>query len=141
MASSLAIKFRGRKHALGDHGGFAIFFKPPEKTAAIAFVAHRRTGKFHANQQRIQVAIHAHFAQQQFLAAAFALGPQFPARAAVERDESGRARALQRLAIHESQHQHFAAGIVLDDRRDQAAVLRKVELHFCSLKTKNPLAG
>ncbi len=70
-----------------------------------------------------------------------ALGPQFLARTAVERDESGKTRAFQRFAVHESQHEHFVAGIVLNDRGDQAIVLGKVEVHFLLPKNKKPAGG
>ena len=95
-------------------------------------MADRAALEFDAHQQRVPVAIDAHLAQQQLLAAGLALDPELFARAAVESDEAGLLRHRERLAVHEAEHQDFAVDVVLHDGRNQPVFFFEIEFHCVS---------
>ena len=60
--------------------------------------------RFDTYEERIRVAIHAHLADPQNVAARFAFLPKLVSRAAEEDDFSGAVRLREGLWIHEAEH-------------------------------------
>src|SRR5205807_965430 len=110
----------------------AIIAKAAEKAASVAFVTDARTCRLDAHQYGIGVAVHAHLAHAQGMAAPFSLTPQLAARAAVKRHGAARARLLIRLLVHETEHQHLARSRILNNRGNKPVELGKVEIHPAS---------
>src|SRR5207245_4313124 len=111
----------------------AVRIKTPEKTASVALVADARPGRVDADQYRIGVAVHAHFAHVQRVAAQFSFAPEFAPRTAEKRHRATRARRLIRFLVHETEHQHLARPRILDDGGNEPAELGKIEIHPASL--------
>src|SRR6266702_448721 len=151
MASSArlhAINNMGIEGAFLYDGIPAVLVETPEKTASVAFMADAWPGRVDADQYRIGVAVHAHFAHLQRVAAQFPFAPEFAPRTAEKSHRATRARRLIRFLVHETEHQHLARPRVLDDGGNEPAELGKIEIHPSSLggaptaapspHTKNP---
>ena len=82
------------------------------------------------DEHRVLVAVDEHVAHREPVAGGLALGPQRVARAAEERDVAGAPRDVPGLLVHEADHQHFAAHVVLHDRGNQSVQFRKVHRRF-----------
>src|SRR6266571_7948426 len=83
MASSArlpAINNMGIEGAFLYDGIPAVLVETPEKTASVAFMADAWPGRVDADQYRIGVAVHAHFAHLQRVAAQFPFAPEFVPR-------------------------------------------------------------
>jgi hypothetical protein len=100
------------------------------------------------HQHRVIVAVDENLANFETVAGRFAFGPQRVARAAEERDVAALTRDLPRAIVHEADHEHFAAGRILYDCRDQPVQLGKVhkrharaEAGAFSTKQKGPRAA
>lgn len=80
--------------------------------------------------------------QPQPVPRSLSFGPKLVATAAEKRDVACRERTLARLAIHKTQHQHFAGRLILHNRWRQTLHLVKINyrIHeFClSRKNKKP---
>ena len=92
------------------------------KAGPLAGVA-RRTGRLDQRQQRVAVAVVADRPDRLRVARRRALVPQLLARAAEEVHLARLARAPQRLGVHVGERQHLAGAPVLDDARDQPALV------------------
>jgi hypothetical protein len=93
---------------------------------------------FHTDEERVGVAIEEELANAKDVAASFAFFPEALAGAAVEVDFAGALGVFERFGIQEAEHQHFARGVVLNDRGDQPVQLCKGKFHQSLPKTKNP---
>src|SRR6266566_3669475 len=136
MASSArlpAVNDMGIEGAFLYDGIPAVLVETPEKTASVALVADARARRVDADQYRIGVAVHAHFAHLQRVAAQFSFAPEFAPRTAEKRHRATRARRLIRFLVHETEHQHLARPRVLDDGGNEPAELGKIEIHPASL--------
>src|SRR5436190_23270199 len=107
----------------------ATLVRLPEKARPlprVADIAVAEPGDL--EEHRVLVAVDEQRGHLQPVPRRLPLGPQRVARAAEEGREPGRARALQRLVVHEPDHQHLAARLVLDDRRYQPREFRKIHM-------------
>src|SRR3546814_17350996 len=73
----------------------------------------------HDEQQRVLIAIDAHFGHIEPVARRLALAPQRPARSRPEMRLTGGARPLDRLGVHMRDHQQRARIRTDDDRGDE----------------------
>src|SRR3546814_918912 len=73
----------------------------------------------HDEQQRVLIAIDAHFGHIEPVARRLALAPQRPARSRPEMRLTGGARPLDRLGVHMRDHQQRARIRIDDDRGDE----------------------
>jgi len=113
----------------GSNRSFSIWFQFPEKATPVALMTDARPDGFDTHEERIGVAIHAHFADPQHMAARLALLPKLVARAAEEHHLTSALCLGEGLRIHEAEHQHVASVLVLDDGRYQSAAFLKLNLH------------
>src|SRR5205807_2712466 len=126
---------------LDDHFA-AVLIDPPEKATAVTLVADARPRRVDADQDRIGVAIDAHFAHAQRVAALFALAPELASCAAVERDLAAGSRRLISFLVHETEHKHFARPRILNDRGNKPIELSEIQIHLPSqLKSRPHTAG
>src|SRR4029453_156103 len=108
-----------------------------EETGSLAAVADVAIAEAcDPKQHGVLVAVLQDAPHLQAVSRRFPLGPQFSAASAEERGEAGGARDGQRFFVHEANHQHFAAAVVLNDCRYQSIEFAKV--HLKSWKTKKP---
>src|SRR5688500_17244395 len=77
----------------------------------VADVAIAQSGDHH--QQRVVVAVDQNAFDSQLVAGSFPLHPQFVARAAEEGRKPALDGAVERLLIHEADHEHFMRRVVL----------------------------
>src|SRR5216683_1138677 len=110
-----------KKSALRDHPRRPFVIQAAKKTTAVAFVADARSDWIDADDQSIGIAIGANVGDFQDMAAGLSLFPKFVTRPGKEDYFAGAARQFERFGIHEAEHQHIAAGFILDDGGDQAA--------------------
>ncbi len=113
-------------------------------------MAHQAVAlNFDLEQQRIVVAIGRSLNHPQPVAAGLALHPQLLPRPAPECDKTRLERLRIARFIQEAEHQHLARLRILDDPRNQAIHLRKINLHHLAhlhllnsllRKQKGPLA-
>src|SRR4030095_11885428 len=89
--------------------------------AGVTDVAVAETGD--AEQHRVLVAVLQDAPHLQPIARGFPFCPELASASAEERGESSRACDGQRLFVHEADHQHFAATVVLNNRWYQAVEL------------------
>jgi hypothetical protein len=82
-----------------------------------------------AQQQRVAIAVGVRRNYAQAIAGTLAFGPELIASSAVERHVTVLQRAIQSLAIHETYHQDFTIGRILDYCGKQSAHL--FEIKFC----------
>ena len=92
-------------------------------------MANSGADRVYANQQRIHIAIHPNIPHFQYMAALFALAPQFVPRAAEKRDFSARLRRGVRFGVHKAQHEDFARGRILNHRGNQAVEFLEIQVH------------
>jgi hypothetical protein len=101
-------------------------------------------------KHRVAVAICPRPDNLKAIAGGFSFGPQSLASATVEGDEPCSQRRLQRLPVHEANHEQFRGSGVLNDCGSQALHFAEVDLHRKLLvvnpgvrpraaETKNPL--
>ncbi len=119
---------------------------PRSVVADHAFAQHS-----HLQQNGVAIAVGRSRDHFQPVAGGLTLGPKLVAGAAEKRDVAGPQRLFERLAIHEAQHQHLAAGCILHDGGQQPCILSKsiswfmsVLIHdllrICAPETKSPLS-
>src|SRR5581483_965527 len=96
-----------------------------EAGAGARVAGRARAGHGRLQPEDVLVAIHAHLAHGEDVAALLALLPEAPARAAPEMGNARLERECESLGIHPGEHQYLAAAGVGDDGRDQAV---RVEL-------------
>src|ERR1700729_4337936 len=82
-----------------------------------------RTGRLHERDERVTVAVVADRLPRLGVAGGRPLVPQLLARAAEEMDLARLARASQRLGVHVSKRQYLAGEPVLDDARNEPALI------------------
>src|ERR1051325_2452005 len=100
-----------------------------EKAGALARVADVAAAEaLGLDEHGVLIAVDEHLAHRELVARGLALAPQRVARAAVERHITGALRDVPRVLVHEADHQHFAADVVLHDRWYQSVQLRKVHV-------------
>ena len=75
------------------------------------------------------VAIGGDFLHDEAVAGAFALQPEFLARAAVEGGEAGLDGLAKGFFIHVADHEDAAGSVVLNDGGDQAVRFFEIEIH------------
>src|SRR5690606_12346986 len=106
---------RPRSVALGPEG--------PEEARAVAGVAGAAALLVDEEEQGVAVAVVVGAAHELHLARRLALPPHLLAAAAPEHRPPLPQRQPEGLGVHPRHHQHLAGGGVLDDRRDQAALV------------------
>src|SRR5882724_1846465 len=84
-------------------------------------------------QHRIAVAVGRSRNHLEPVAGGLTLGPKLVAGAAEKRDEAHLEGLLKGLAIHESEHEHFAAGRILHDGWQQPLHLVEIDLFLVNL--------
>src|SRR5439155_26124125 len=110
---------------------FRELIRPLEKTGPLARVTDVAAAKaLHPNEHRVLVAIDQEVTDGEPVAGRLALGPQLVARAAEECHIAGLARDVPGFLVHEPDHQHVAAPLVLHDRRYEPVKFR--EIHSAS---------
>ena len=92
------------------------------EAAARTGMADRSFGE-RLDHQRILVAIDQHLLNAKDIARGLALHPQPAATPRMKVREPGLDSLVERLAIHERDHQHFAARRMLDDRGEEAVTI------------------
>src|SRR5262245_49221676 len=121
----------GLASALGEPVG------PPEKAGPLARVTDVPAAEaFDADEHRVLVAVDQQVPDREPVARRLALRPELVAGAAEEGDVTRLAREVPRLLVHEPDHEHLAAPLVLDDGGHEPVKFRKV--HTCALKNKKP---
>src|SRR5205807_837125 len=98
-----------------------------EEAALVPFVTDSRSQRFHLHENRILIAIREDLFHHEAVSGAFALEPEFVARAAEEGRISGLHRAPECLLIHEAEHEHAAACRVLNDGGNEPAEFVEIE--------------
>ena len=68
---------------------------------------------------------------------AFALEPQFLARAAEECGEAGFDCLAERFFVHVADHEDASRGVVLNDRRDEAVEFPEIQIHIDKRKARD----
>src|SRR6478672_393535 len=114
-------------------------FPEARARARVADVAVTQTRDL--QQHGVLVAVDEQGCDLQAVAGGLPFRPQRMPRAAEERGEARRARPCERFFVHESHHQHFVAGVVLNDRRYQSRKFRVVHIDVrgpMAYKTKAP---
>src|SRR5690606_4512569 len=106
---------RPRSVAVGPEG--------PEEARAVARVARAAALLVDEEEQGVAVAVVVGAAHELDLARRLALPPHLLAAAAPEHRAALLQRQPQGLGVHPRHHQHLAGGGVLDDRRDQTALV------------------
>ena len=109
------------------------------KARALAGVA-RRAGGLDERQQRVAVAVQAQRPDALRVARRRALVPQLAARAAPQVQLAGLARARDRLRVGVGEGQHLPRAPVLDDDRDEAALVVG-DLHLVADCASQPRMG
>ena len=108
----------------------------------------------HLAENGVVVAVGGGIGEAQAVAAGLALGPQLVAGAAVEGYVAGLKRLVERLLVHEAQHENLAVVGILNDGRGESPHLFKIDLHCpfprwtgllehprAAVKRKNPLGS
>src|SRR5688572_3806662 len=112
-------------------------FKRARKTGPFARMAHIPvTEPPDLDEHRVVVAIDAELDDREPVARGLALDPQRVARAAEKGGEAGAPGQLQRLLVHEADHEDLRALRVLDDGGNQPVEFR--EIHRSASPGRNP---
>jgi hypothetical protein len=95
----------------------------------------------HLDEKCIPITIGADRKNFQPISGSLALSPKLIASPAEKCDVPARQRARKGLLIHETQHQHLLAVLVLNNGRHQSLHLFEIDLyvHIPPQKKKNPL--
>jgi hypothetical protein len=133
----LCVDARGIEFALFDNRSASIVLEPAEEAASISLVADSGSESLDAQEERVGIAIDAHLAQFEDVAALLPLPPQLISSTAKKDYFTSPPRFLECLGIHEAEHQYFARGRILDDDRKQTAAFVESEFHIPS-KMKKP---
>jgi len=130
-ASPSRTLFSGAKVRSAIIFAFPILVRSSGKeTASVTLVTDAGAGSFDTHKERIGVTIHQQLPHAQDVAARFAfLHSLFRGAAEEHKLLLWRRVSGKRLRVHEAEHQHVAAALVLDDGRHQPAAFLKVDLH------------
>src|ERR1700719_140155 len=135
-----SINLFARKGLFRDDSRIAVRSQLTKKTRPVSLVTNARPNRLHQQQQCVRITIHQRLLQPQYVPAGLAFLPELVARSAEKMHLAALPCLRQRMWIHIPQHQHFLAGVILQDRRNQPALFFKCQLHKNLPKNKNPAA-